>query len=166
MATDFNGFRFSGRTETSAVSAPFKVLRVLGAASLALSMLGCSTISDSISESVSTSVSSPFKWSSASSSSGSSEERKETYQGDIRKFTEVCSRSSCGAPEMTRGITAIAEKYGVTNWEADNSTYIAIGEGLAKAHTLQARVDVYKSALSQGNATVSDAIQKGYDHGR
>lgn len=162
MATDFNEFRFSGRTETSAAFAPFRVLRVLGAASLALSMLGCSTISDSISES----VSSPFKWSSTSSSSGSSEERKETYQGDIRKFSEVCSRSNCGAPEMTRGITAIAEKYGVTNWETDNSTYIAIGEGLAKAHALQVRVDVYKSALSQGNATVSDAIQKGYDHGR
>lgn len=139
-----------------------RCLPVLITMSLVFTMSGCSTVSDSLSDSFSKSVSSPFKWSSGSSS-GSSEESKETYQGDIRSYAEVSSRSNSEVSEIVRGLAAIGEKHGITNWEADMATYAGIGEGLAKAKATQHRVDAYKSALSQGDYTRSAAIQKGYE---
>ena len=141
------------------------LLRMVVAVSFVVALSGCSTLSDSLSDSVSRSVSSPFKWSSGSSS-GSSGEKQETYQGDVRRYTEVAVRSNSGVGEVMRGLTAIGEKHGITNWEADMATYAGIGEGLAKAQAIQPTVDVYKSGLTQGDTDKSAAIQKGYDNGR
>lgn len=156
MADDFIPVTPPARTNRP----PLGALALLAAASLLLALPGCSTISDSISDS----VSSPFK-SSSESSSGTSEEREASYQDDLRKYAEVCSRSNCAGTELARGVAAIAEKYGVTNWEAEGSTYSAIGEGLAKATTPQPQVDLYKSALAPNDAAHAEAIQKAFEKG-
>lgn len=163
MADNFNWTVFSPRT--AALCAPLRVLSGAAAASLVLSLAGCSTFSDSLSDSLSKSVSSPFE-SSSESSSGTSEERKASYQDDLSKYAEVCSRSNCAGAELTRGVSAIAEKYGVSNWEADGSTFTAIGAGLAKATTPQPQVDLYKGALAPTDTAHADAIQAAFERGK
>lgn len=139
--------------------------RVLGglAAVPLLLLAGCSTFSESLSDSLSKSVSSPFEWSSTSSDSVA--EMAKNYRDDVRKYAEVCSRSSCAAPDIQRGVTAIAEKYGITDWEADRETLSAIGAGFARANMTQDRVDRYRVALAGSGSAGSQALQQGYERG-
>ncbi len=138
-----------------------KTLRISAVIVFVFAMSGCSEIGSSISDS----VSSPFKWSSDSSKS-SSGASKEAYQGDVKYYTEVYTRSSDDVAGFTRGLSSIGEKHGVSNWEADRTTYVGIGEGLAKAKAPQRQVDLFMTYLSQGNPQKIAAIQKGYELGR
>ena len=133
-----------------------RALQIAGAAGCALAMIGCS-ISDSISDS----ISSPFKWSSDSSKSSSGD--KESYQGDVRDYTEAYVRSSDDIQGFRKGLATVAEKYGISNWEADTVTYRGIGQGLAKAKVKQAQLEVYKTNLAGGNPENGAAMQKGYE---
>jgi len=159
MGMKFDSIFSTGRASRFPAPRFLRVLHAFGAVTLLTSLLGC-TLSTSISDS----VSSPFKWSS-DSSSRSSDERKESYQHDIRNYTEVHARSDNDVAGFTRGLASISEQHGITNWEADTSTYIGIGEGLAKAKVPQIKVDAYKATLSQDDSVKTAAIQKGYEQG-
>jgi hypothetical protein len=132
-----------------------RMLQLTGAVLLACAMTGCS-----ISNSISDSISSPFKWSSQSSKSSG---EKESYQGDVRDYTEAYLRSSSDLQGFRRGVASLAQKHGITNWEADQASYTGIGEGLGKARVKQAQLEVYKTNLSGGDAVKASAIQKGYE---
>lgn len=132
-------------------------LRLTGAAVVALAMVGCSTISDSISDS----ISSPFKWSSKSSKSSSDDES--SYQRDVRDYMAAYVRSGNDLEGFTRGLTALAGRYGISDWEADASTYTGVGEGLAQAKADQSQVELFKSRLAGADVVKAAAIQKGYD---
>ncbi|HJV34210.1 putative lipoprotein [Geomonas sp.] len=136
-----------------------RTLQITGAAGIVLAMFGCS-----ISDSVSDSVSSPFKWSSDSSRSSSHD--KESYQRDIRDYTEAYVRSSADVQGFRSGLASIAEKHGISNWEADSATYKGIGQGLGRAKVKQAQLEVYKANIASGNATYASAMQDGYDQYR
>jgi hypothetical protein len=131
-----------------------RLLQLTGAAVLALGMIGCS-----ISNSISDSISSPFKWSSQSSKSS---DEKESYQGDVRDYTEAYVRSSTDLEGFRKGLASVAQKHGVSNWEADVATYTGIGEGLGKAQVKQTQLEVYKTNLAGGDAVKASAIEKGY----
>jgi len=136
-----------------------RALYVSGTAIILFTMLGCalgSSMSES-SGSISESFSSSFR-----SSKSSSEERKEAYQGDIRHYTEVYTRSNGDVAGFAKGLSFIGEKYGTTNWEADNSTYVGIGQGLAKAGIPQRRIDTYMTRLAQGDPLKIAALRKGF----
>ena len=135
-----------------------RTLYLTGSAMLMFSLLGCAAGS-SISES-SNSISTSFE-SSSKSSTSSSEERKEAYRGDVRHYTEVYTRSGSDVAGFARGLSSIGEKYGTTNWEADHTPSIGIGEGLAKAGIPQNQVDAYMTHLAQGDPLKIAAIQEG-----
>ena len=122
-----------------------------------LALSGCS-----ISGSISDSISSPFKWSSHSSDS-SSEGAKESYQEDIRDYTEAYVRSSSDLEGFRKGLASLAEKHGISNWEADEATYTGIGAGLGKARVKATQLEVFKANLAKGDAVKAAAMQKGYD---
>ncbi len=143
----------SGRACISPGSRFTRALRLAGALILALAVTGCS-----ISKSVSDSVSSPFKWSSSSIGG-----EKEAYQGDVRDYTEAYVRSASDIEGFRKGLASLAEKHGISNWEADESTYIGIGAGLAKAGVKEMQLEVYKTNLSGKDPVKAAAIQKGYD---
>lgn len=132
-----------------------RVLLLAGAAVVVLAMTGCS-----ISNSISDSISSPFKWSSQSSKSS---DEKESYKSDIRDYTEAYVRSSNDVAAFRNGLASIAQKHGISNWEADPTTYTGIGQGLGKAHVKQAQLEVYKANLAGGDAAKAAAIQEGYN---
>ena len=134
-----------------------EAMLVAGAIMLLLPMSGCS-----ISNSISDSVSSPFKWSSDSSRS-SSRDKEAAYQGDVRDYTEAYVRSSSDIEAFQKGLASLATKHGITNWEADQATYLGIGEGLGKAQVTDVQLEVYKTNLSGGDAVKASAIQNGYE---
>lgn len=135
-----------------------KTLCLASSAVLMLSLLGCAAGS-SMSES-SNSISTSFE-SSSKSSTSSSEESKQAYRGDVRQYTEVYTRSNSDLAGFAKGLSSIGEKHGATNWEADDTTYHGIGEGLAKAGISQHQVALYMAYLTQGDPLKIAAIQKG-----
>lgn len=137
-----------------------KVAVLLLGSSLAL-LAGCS-----ISESISKSVSSPFEWSSASSGSSSrssSPNRAEDYRADVRDYTSAYVKSGGDFDSFSRGLSGVASKHGVSNWESDNDTYVGIGQGLKTGGVTPTQLEVWKSNLAKGDASKAAAIQQGYD---
>ena len=137
-----------------------KVAVLLLSWSLAL-LAGCS-----ISESISKSVSSPFEWSSASSGSSSrssSPQRAEDYRAEVRDYTSAYVKSGGDFDAFTRGLSGIASKHGVSNWESDDVTYVGIGQGLQRGGVTPTQLEVWKSNLARGDASKAASIQRGYD---
>ncbi|HME70396.1 MAG TPA: putative lipoprotein, partial [Myxococcota bacterium] len=91
----------------------------LALAVLVVAVSACS-FSDS-SGSISKSVSSPFK--SSSDSSGNSQA---AYREDVRDYTASYVRSGGDFDAFERKIGSVAAKHGITDWELDNNTYLAI----------------------------------------
>jgi hypothetical protein len=123
-----------------------------------LSLAGCS-ISDSVSASFDSSASSV---SSSGSSSGSSSADRESYRNDVRDYTDAYVKSGGQFESFTRGLTEIATKHGVSDWEADQDTFVGIGTGLKKAGVTPTQLEVWKTNLANGDATRAASIQKGY----
>lgn len=123
-----------------------------------LILLAACSISDSISGSFESSSAS-----SASSSRSSSPERGQAYRDDVRDYTQAYVKSGGDFSAFSRGLGNIAAKHGVSNWEADTTTYVGIGEGLKKAGVTQMQLEVWKTNLAAGDASKAAAMQKGYD---
>jgi hypothetical protein len=120
-----------------------------------LLLVGCS-ISDSIS--------SPFESSSASlaSSSGSSSGEREAYRNEVRDYTSAYVKSGGQFENFTRGLDSIAARHKVTNWEADEDTYVGIGAGLRAAGVTKEQFTVWQANLANGDATKAASMEKGY----
>jgi hypothetical protein len=123
---------------------------------LLVAVSACS-FSDS-SESISKSVSSPFK--SSSDSSGDSEA---AYREDVRDYTAAYIRSGGDFEGYERKIGSIAAKHGITDWELDKGTYLAIGQGLRKGGLKPIELAAWKSNLARDDVSRAEMIQKGYD---
>ena len=129
---------------------------LLLAAALVVGVSACS-FSDS-SESLSKSVSSPFK--SSSDSSGNS---ALAYQADVRDYTAAYIRSGGDYDTFERKIGNVAAQHGITDWELDSGTYLAIGQGLRKGGLKPIELAAWKSNLAGSDLSRADLIQKGYD---
>ena len=130
---------------------------------LVITVVGCSfsdssvSISDSA-VSLSKSISSPFESSSASSPGG-----VEAYQSDVADYTYAYVISSAQFDTFWKGLAGVAERHGITNWEADDATYVGIGKGIGKAKFSQTQLDVFAKNVSGGDARKMKLIQQGYD---
>jgi hypothetical protein len=103
--------------------------------------------------------------SSSKSSRSSSDEEKEAYRRDVKQYTAVYFRANKELNGFTEGLTAISEKYGVTDWEADSATFLGIGEGFAKAALTQSQVERNAALLAQGDQVKIAAILDGFRTG-
>jgi len=129
---------------------------VLIPAGLVIALSGCS-FSDS-SESISKSISSPFK-----SSSDSSGDSSSAYRGDVRDYTASYVRSGGDFDSFQRKIGSVASAHGITDWELDTHTYVAIGQGLRKGGLKPIELAAWKSNLAHDDVSRAEAIQQGYD---
>jgi dienelactone hydrolase len=59
----------------------------------------------------------------------------------------------------------LAAKHGITDWENNESTFRAIGAGLAKAGYRQVQVDAFKKNMAS-TPEQAEWIQKGFDSER
>lgn len=137
-----------------------RIVLFLGAVVLSLTT-GCLSSSESSSKS----ISSPFEWSSASSasSSRSSSRGRESYRDDVRDYTAAYVQSGGDYTTFTRGLSNVAAKHGVSDWESDDDTYEGIGAGLRKANQTPEQLSVWKQNLTNGDPHKSAAMQDGYD---
>jgi hypothetical protein len=129
-------------------------------AALALCPLGCSFYYSS--ESSAKSITSPSRSSASSSdSSKDDEDKKEAYRDDVRDFTAAWAERGGDLEGFEAGLGDVARRHGVTDWEADDATYAAIGDGLRRARVGEADVARYaarlgvngrRAALLRGNA--------------
>ena len=125
---------------------------------LSITINGCS-ISDSsksISDSTSSIIGSP------SSISGKSKK----YQNEVADYTMAYVKSSQpGADYNTflKGISEIAAKEGVSNWDQDLLTYMGIGKGLKKADVDGIAYETYKKNFAEGDSKKMEAIEDGYE---
>jgi len=137
---------------------------------LILFVSGCSfsESSKSISKSgksISKSISSPSKSSSRSSES-SSPAKEKRYQAEVADYTAAYVHSSnqqMNLESFQHGLSEIAARIGIVNWESSPLTYQGIGKGLRKARLKGIEYETYKKNLSGGDYGKMQDIQKGYE---
>jgi hypothetical protein len=88
-----------------------------------------------------TSISGSFRGLSASSGSGGGKSSNTAYRRDVRAFAAEFAQAGGSSDEFPRGIGQVAESHGVTHWEANADTMLAIGEGLHDAGVSPADMD-------------------------
>ncbi|NOR81459.1 MAG: putative lipoprotein [Methyloprofundus sp.] len=124
---------------------------------------GCSFSYSSKSSSKSSASSSKSSASILSSPSSSMTE-EELYQEEVIDFTaNYLSTTEYDHHSFSRGISDIATANGVTSWEQDEATLIAIGRGLKEADLPEETYLGYKSGIAGNNQLIMNLIQKGYD---
>jgi len=129
------------------------------ALSLAAPLAGLSACSISkSSESLSTSISSPFKSSSDSSSGG----KESAYLDEVRSYTAGFATSAGDATDFRRGIGSIAERRGIHDWEDDDDTCKAIGQGLKKAGLTQEKAQAILGEIFAGRSDRAAVALKGF----
>jgi hypothetical protein len=133
------------------------MLALIPALGLVVALSACSFSYSS--DSLSKSISSPFK--SSSDSSGGSDA---AYRSDVRDYTASYVRSGGEYQAFESKIGSIAAKHGITDWELNNNTYLAIGEGLRKGGLKPIELAAWKSNLAGDNPSRAELMQKGYDN--
>jgi hypothetical protein len=129
---------------------------VLFSSVLIISGCSFSDSSGSISDSTSSIISSP------SSISGKSKK----YQNEVADYTTAYVKSSQPGADYTsflKGLSDIAAKEGVTNWDQDPLTYMGIGKGLKKANVEGVAYETYKKNFAGGDSNKMEEIQNGYE---
>jgi hypothetical protein len=138
-------------------------LRTIGlacAVGLAAASLACSFSYSS--KSISDSVESSFESSSASSSSSSPESNASRYRDDVESYTQAYVVSGGSEGAFLGGISELARKRGITDWESDENTWRGIGRGLGRAKVDSVQLGVYEKNWAGGDPEKVKLIRKGY----
>jgi hypothetical protein len=134
------------------------LLSLVCAASLCVSV-GCFKSSTTQGSSESSSNSSK----SSSSSSSPSDDAKSSYARDVRDLTATYAVNDLDVRSFQRTLSSVARDYGVTDWEQDQGTYIAIGRGLARARVDGAEAAQFSQGVSDANPQRTAWIRSGYE---
>jgi hypothetical protein len=126
--------------------------------SLALG-LGLACASSNSSQTLSDSVSSPFKWSSSSADSSTGQS---AYRQDVSDYTIAFTRQRGDLEALRQGLGRLAERQGITNWEADPFTCASIGLGLQRAQLDPAAVESFGADLFGANLQSQQNLLAGY----
>lgn len=119
------------------------------------------SISDS-SGSISDSVGSLSDSFDSSESSQSNKDKK--YQNEVSDYTMAYVKSShADYNSYLKGLSDIAAKIGIVNWDQEPKTYIAIGTGLKKAGVEGTAYETYKKNFAGSDQEKMQNIQKGYE---
>lgn len=131
---------------------------------------GCSfsdssrSISNSV-ESISDSAGSLSDSSDSITSSKSSQSNKDKkYENEVSDYTMAYVKSSrADYNSYFKGLSDIAAKAGIVNWDQEPKTYIAIGKGLKKAGIGGITYETYKKDFAGSVQENMQNIQKGYE---
>ncbi|HXK25932.1 MAG TPA: putative lipoprotein [Myxococcota bacterium] len=121
---------------------------------LCVSGVACSSISDS-SRSISRSMSSP-------SESSSEKQEDSMYKSKIRDYSYGYAKAGGDAQAFSRGIGALAQRRGIHDWEKDESTCRAIGEGFRDAGAGQSATANALNAVVPPKSDCGVWIRTGY----
>jgi hypothetical protein len=80
----------------------------------------------------------------------------------VTDYTAKFAASDGDPQSFQRDLSAIAQDHGITNWEQDDDTYLAIGRGLAKAGVSGERYQLLSVELSNENQSHLSLVNSGY----
>ena len=120
-------------------------------------MTGCSLYTSS------RSVSDSSDSSESSSRSSTSKEQRSRYPDDVRRYVAASATSTHGLDALEKRLGEIARSHAITNWEEDETTFVAIGRGLHDAGVDRARLDTYAAHFARSDPFRRQAMQHGYD---
>ncbi len=123
-----------------------------------------STASESL-QSISTSLRSVSNsvQSSSESSSGDDGAVADAYGRDVRNFTAAFVDSDASRDEFLRNLGRIAEAHGITHWERERATYVAVGAGLRQAGVDRVALRTFQESLAGADPAVVESLLEGYD---
>lgn len=129
---------------------------------------GCSfsDSSASLSDSVTSISDSSESIASSASSSASASKKHKKFHREVSDYTMVYVNSphpQADAESFLKGISDIAARRGIVNWDQSAETYIAIGKGLREAGAAGMTYENYRRSFAQGDPEKMKNIQKGYD---
>jgi hypothetical protein len=127
---------------------------------------GCSFSKSS--GSISDSISSPSKSSSKSSSGDDEKTAPETpqdtasYHDDVSQLAYTYAKSGGDIGAFRSAVSKLATKRGVTNWEVDATTCVAIGTGVGKAGMQETKFVEFSKTLFGDDLTKQASLRKGF----
>ncbi len=126
----------------------------------AIATSGCvkSSTSQASSESSSNSSSSV----STSSSPSDDGEEESAYERDVRDYTVAHATSIPNLARFQQDLAAIAGDYGISDWEGDPTTHVAIGRGLAQSGLRVSEAGAIATALVREDPTRTRWVLGGY----
>lgn len=142
----------------------YRACALAGVVLLAASNLACSFSYSS--KSISDSIASSSKSVSNSVSSSSPESDESKYQKDVESYTQAFVVSGGSDAAFMGGISDLATKRGITDWESDEHTWIGIGRGLGRTKIDDVQLGVYQKNWTGGDAAKIKLIQQGFDEVR
>lgn len=145
---------------------PYAALAPTAAVLLTAAGLGCAAFnsSNSISESSGSvsSVSESFTDSSDSSGSSSSSlgsEESAALQRDVETAVALASQSGGDADAALRDVSALCERYALTDWETEPAVTTGIARGLAAAGVPPEAVARFASRAADPDPALRDALR-------
>jgi hypothetical protein len=135
-------------------------------AAVALAVAGALACSFSYSSQSASDSSRSSSESSSSISTSSSPRSGTAYRNDVSDYTEAYVLSGGSEGGFLQGLGRIAEKRGITDWEADENTWTGIGRGLGRTRIRPVQLEVYQQNWSGGDPERMKLIQQGFDAAR
>lgn len=119
------------------------------------------------SDSVSTSLDSLTSITSISTSSSGGEEEKVSatttvFEEDVAAVTVLYVSREKTTDEYQRQVTSIAKNHGISDWEQEQSTFIAMGKGLRRAGVSQGSISNLPYFRSMADSSSYSDVIKGY----
>jgi hypothetical protein len=104
---------------------------------------------------------------SSSSSSDSSGSDESKFRDDVAHYTEAFVEAGGNQEEsFLAGLGDLARKRGVSDWEAEPSTWEAIGRGLGHTDVNEAQRAAYEAAWAGGDEEKQSAMARGFAKAR
>ena len=100
--------------------------------------------------------------SSDSSRSSSPESKESKYRQDITSYTQAYVVSGGAEGTFLNGVSDLAQKRGISNWEADENTWRGIGRGLGKTKIDPVQLAVYEQNWAGNDPHKVGLIRKGF----
>lgn len=141
--------------------------RLVAAGLIALSLVGCSVLSESVT-SPSESVTGTGRaiggslnaLSTSVSDSLSIDARHSGYVRDLRAWVAGFVRAGTGsARDFQRGVSRVAESHGITHWEAEPATPYAIGQGLREADVAESELRALLASVGADSPAARLALE-------
>ncbi len=99
---------------------------------------------------------------SSASSAAHNARRHSAYHIDVRESTAAAILAQSSTAEVLRSVGRAAAEHGISDWEVEQGSYVALGEGLHLAGLDPNQARAWISRLSGGDAETSALITKGY----
>jgi hypothetical protein len=148
------------------------LLRRFAVVLVSVALAGCQVISASItspSDWVSGTgnfISGSFESLSVSSGSEGAKKASAAYRRDVRAYAAEFADAGGSSADFLRGIGQVAEHHGITHWESNDGTLVAIGEGLWDAGVSPDEMEALGARSGDADPRVVARVLEGYTAAR